>query len=142
MKMSDKKEKARAFFVRSSLNRKEIAETIGVTEKTLRNWIELDNWQAEKDSSSITRSQLLQESYAQLQAINDEIRDNHKGIPTKLLSDAKGVIRKEIETLSTHPIYKYVEVFEEFLLWTAKNNPKNLEAFTKDSSLFINQLGK
>lgn len=142
MKMADKKERARAFFVKSTLNRKEIAEAVGVTEKTLRNWIESENWQEEKDSQSITRMQLLQESYRQLKAINDDIRDNYNGVPSKNLADAKAMIRKEIDSLSRQPIYRYVEVFEEFLIFVSKNNPPLVEPFSKVSMNFISELQK
>lgn len=142
MKMADKKERARAFFVKSSLNRKEIAEAVGVTEKTLRSWIDAENWQEEKDSQTITRSQLLQESYAQLKALNDEIRDKHSGVPTKNLADAKAMVRKEIDSLSRQPIYRYVEIFEEFLIFVSKNNPALVEPFSQSSMKFISELQK
>lgn len=142
MKLADKKERARAFFVKSTLNRKEIADAVGVTEKTLRSWIVCENWQEEKDSQSITRMQLLQESYLQLKAINDQIRDNNAGVPTKNLADAKAMIRKEIDSLSRQPIYRYVEVFEEFLIFVSKNRPALVESFSKESMNFISELQK
>jgi transposase len=142
MKNALKKEQARALFVKSTMSRKEIAGSISVTETTLRNWINDGEWQIEKDSQTITRSHLLAESYAQLQAINEAIKTENNGIPTKVLSDAKATIRKEIEALSNQPIYRYCEVFEEFLVYVAKNSPKNLEAFSQLSLNLITQLQK
>ncbi len=124
------------------MNRKEIATQVGVTEKTLRNWIDGDNWEELKNSQTITRSQLLQDAYNQLRAINQKIEIDFKGIPTKELSDAKGVIRKEIEHFSHQPIYKYVEVFEEFIEYTSKISPSDLNKFSELSQGFIAHISK
>lgn len=124
------------------MNRKEIATQVGVTEKTLRNWIELDEWEDLKNSQTITRAQLLQDSYNQLRAINQKIEVDFKGVPTKELSDAKGVIRKEIEIFSHQPIYKYIEVFEEFIEFTSNISPADLTKFAELSQAFISHISK
>ena len=142
MKNADKKNLAKNLFVKSSMNRKEIAAQVEVTEKTLRNWIELDNWEDIKNSQTITRSQLLQDSYNQLRRINEIIEEKHNGVPTKELSDAKGVIRKEIEHFSHQPIYKYVECFEEFIDFLSKNNPAKMNEWAELSQSFIAELSK
>jgi predicted transcriptional regulator len=142
MKNAEKKTLAKTLFVKSSMNRKEIATQVGVTEKTLRNWIDGDNWEELKNSQTITRSQLLQDAYNQLRAINQKIEIDFKGIPTKELSDAKGVIRKEIEHFSHQPIYKYVEVFEEFIEYTSKISPSDLNKFSELSQGFIAHISK
>jgi predicted transcriptional regulator len=142
MKNADKKILAKNLFVKSSMNRKEIALQVGVTEKTLRNWVELDNWEELKDAQTITRAQLLQDAYNQLKAINKKIEEDFNGIPSKELSDAKGVIRKEIEHFSKQPIYQYIEVFEEFIDYLVKNHPKQTTEFAKLSGEFINEISK
>lgn len=106
--------------------RKDIAKQVGTTEKTLRKWIEQGDWDAMKNAETITRSKLLQDSYKQLAAINDEINTNHNGIPNKQLSDAKGIIRKEIEALSEMPLHKYIEVVTELLDWVKRNQPERI----------------
>jgi hypothetical protein len=142
MNNAEKKNLAKTLFVKSTMNRKQIAAQVSVTEKTLRSWIELDNWEDLKNSQTITRSQLLQDAYNQLRAINQKIETELNGVPTKELSDAKGVIRKEIEHFSHQPIYKYVEVFEEFIEHLAKNAPVELTKFAELSQNFIAQLSK
>ncbi len=142
MKIADKKALAESLYIKSSLNRKEIAQQIGVTEKTLRNWIEANDWDSIKDSQTITRKQLLLDSYQQLKAVNDEIRLNHNNIPNKQLSDAKGVLIKEIEALNSQPIHKYVEVFEDYIQYLYKYAPDLVKGFAEHSLKFIEQLGK
>lgn len=142
MKNSDKKALGKNLFINSNLNRKQIAEQIGCTEKTLRTWIENDNWEDLKNSLTITRPQLLQESYAQLKAINEKIKNDFGGVPNKELSDAKGIIRKEIELFSFQPIHKYVEVFEDFIDYLNRNMPSQLNDFTISSQAFIQEISK
>ena len=142
MKNLEKKELAGALYTKSQLNRKQIATQVGTTEKTLRKWIEEENWDAIKDSLQITRPQLLQESYQQLAAINKKIKEDFGGVPNKELSDAKGVIRKEIEAFSVQPLYKYIEVFEEFIDYLSKNEPALINQFAIASQNFINQINK
>lgn len=142
MRNAEKKEVARGLFVKSTFNRKEIALHVGVTEKTLRNWIDEGNWEEMKDSLQITRPQLLKDAYAQLNAINRKIETEMGNIPTKDLSDAKAVIRKEIEAFSTQPIHKYIEVFEESIDFLSKHDPSKIADFAEWSQEFINQLSK
>lgn len=140
MKLADKKHLAQSLYVKSELSRKAIAEQVNITEKTLRKWIELGEWDKMKDAMQITRPQLLQEAYAQLQAINQIIREEHNNVPPKDLSDAKGVIRKEIEAFSSNPIHRYIECFEDFIDYLSKNQPGQLRTFASLSMEFINEL--
>lgn len=142
MKIVDKKNLAQSLYVKSDLSRKQIAENAGVTEKTLRNWISEGEWDKQRDAIQITRPQLLQEAYSQLKAINEKIKTEFGNVPNKELSDAKGVIRKEIELLSNQPIHKYIECFEEFIDYLSQNEPKELTKFASLSQQFINQLAK
>lgn len=142
MNNAEKKDLARSLYIKSDMTRKEIAQQVGTTEKTLRKWIDDDGWDKMKDSLQITRPQLLQDAYAQLNAINRYIEEKLQGIPTKDLSDAKGVIRKEIETFSEQPIHKYIEVFEDFIGYLSKTTPSKVAEFAALSQEFINQLNK
>lgn len=142
MTNAEKKDLARNLYVKTDMKRKEIASQVGTTEKTLRGWIEDGEWDKMKDAIQITRPKLLQDAYAQLNAINRHIEEKCGGIPTKDLSDAKAVIRKEIEAFSTQPIHKYIEVFEEFIQFLATNEPSKINDFASLSQTFINQLSR
>ncbi|TXI15745.1 MAG: hypothetical protein E6Q66_01115 [Pedobacter sp.] len=119
----DKKLLAQELFIHGAHTRKSISEMVGVTEKTLRKWIEDGGWEKMKNLQGVTRSQLLQDSYAQLKAINEKIR-SIGGVPTKELYDAKSIIGKEIERLSDHSIAVYIECFSEFTSWLLRHHPK------------------
>jgi len=140
MTNKEKKQLAYSLFIKSSLNRKEIAKQVGCTEKTLRRWIETEGWQPIKEAQTLTRGKLLQDAYSQLKAINDKINNDLGGIPNKELSDAKAVIRKEIETLSGHPLHLYVEVFTEFIDWVTDNHKSKVHQVVELSDGFINDI--
>jgi len=140
--MAEKKQLAQSLYVKSDFTRKQIAEQVGVTEKTLRGWITDGEWDTMKDALQVTRPQLLIEAYSQLKAVNTKIRDDFGNVPNKELSDAKGVLRKEIEILSNQPIHKYIEVFEDFIQFLSKNDPKELSKWASLSQLFINEIVK
>lgn len=144
MNYDEKKRLAYALYVKSSAKytRKNIAIKISITETTLRSWIRKEEWDLQRDAMQITRPQLLMDAYSQLRAINQTIEKEHKGIPTKELSDAKGTVRKEIELFSTMAIHKYIEVFEEFIEWLSKTKPKKLHEWGDLSQSFISEISK
>lgn len=124
----DKKILAKELFISGAHTRKSISELVGVTEKTLRNWIEAGDWENLKSLHGVTRSQLLQDSYAQLKAVNEKIA-SIGGVPTKELYDAKSIIGKEIERLTEHSLAVYIECFSEFTSWLLRNHPKESRVF-------------
>jgi len=140
MTNAEKKTLSYSLFVKSSFSRKEIAKQVGCTEKTLRKWINDGKWDSIRDSQNLTSSKLLQDSYAQLKAINNHIKEELNGLPNKEMSDAKAVIRKEIEALSNNPLHKYVEVFTEFTDWMTLNHAKQSLNMLSLIDEFINEL--
>lgn len=119
---------AQGLFTTGAHTRKSISEMVGVTEKTLRKWIDDGDWEKMKNLHGVTRSQLLQDSYAQLKAVNEKIK-GIGGVPTKELYDAKSIIGKEIERLSDHSLAVYIECFSEFTGWLLRNHPKESKVF-------------
>ena len=140
MSKAEKKVIAEGLFIKTTLTRKEIAAQVGVSQTTLRDWIEKGGWESIKQSGTIKFQALLEESIKQLEAINKRINDEHGGVPNKELSDAKAVIRKEIEVLSKKPLFRYVEVMEDFQGWTTKHHPEDLQKVTKLSMKFIEDI--
>lgn len=144
MKNQEKKEKARALYLNSSFNHKEIASQVGVTEKTLRKWRDDEEWETLKELKTITRSNLLQDAYGQLKTINSQIEELDKSdIKTlKMLFDAKAVLGKEIDRLSESPLHVYIGVSDEFINWVGSNYPKELKNITSLTYEFIEDVNK
>lgn len=145
MSYTDKKEKARALYINSSLNMKDIASQVGVTEKTLRKWRDEDGWENLKELKTITRSNLLQDAYSQLKQINNDIA-SQVGVTDsktrKILFDAKAVLGKEIDRLSDSPLHVYIGVFDEMINWVGSNHPKELKNITSMAYEFIEEVNK
>lgn len=142
MNNEEKKQLARNLFIKSShfLTRKQIALQVECTQKTLRGWIKNEGWESIKEAETITRPELLKDTFKQLKAINIHIETNLNGVPDKSAADAKAVIRKEIEALTDMPLHKYVEVMMEFSCWLQKNQPKQLIAVINLADAFIQQI--
>lgn len=142
MTNKEKKSLAKNLYIKGNLSQTAIAEKVGCSRSSVSEWIKKGKWDELKESQTLTRGQLLQDAYKQLKAINNEIEQNHKGIPTKHLSDAKGVIRKEIEVFSENALYQYVGVFDEMTDWLEKNHPKELLKMTELINDFIEEIAK
>lgn len=97
---------AKRLFVNENITQKEIAERIKVTEKTISRWAKEDLWEEEKTSLLVTKDNQIKALYAQLKAVNDEIKTrpvvrdipNHLTKPYKL-KDIDGNERLE------YPVY-------------------------------------
>jgi transposase len=138
--IADKRSQAQSLYIKGVLQ-KDIAEIIGISEQTISKWRKSFNWDEILEQTNITRPSLLRDAYIQLAAVNNKIKENGN-VPKKELSDAKAQLLREIELFSEQPIYKYIEVFEEFTAWLSKNNPKIMINFANLSMQFIEDLRK
>lgn len=75
LKKTEAREYARFLYTEKTFTQKEIAEKAGVTEKTLKNWIEANDgeWKKLKKSLMTTKAQQITMLYDQLARLNDEI---------------------------------------------------------------------
>jgi transposase len=135
-KMEMKKEMAMQMYICGNQTQKAIASIVGVTEKTIGKWIDNGGWKDLKNLTTVTRKQLLKDSYAQLAAVNERIRNNGN-VPTKEQYDAKSIIGKEIDRLSDAPLAVYTDVFSDFIDFMLRNYPKDAQLFAKYSMEFI-----
>ena len=132
------KRRTKAIYLNGNYTQKQIAELAGTTEKTLSKWIQEHGWEQERTAKTITRKQLLQESYAQLQAINQEIKA-HNNVPTKALSDAKSQCVREIEAFSDQHLHLIIETLEDLIAFTAQFKPAQLKPLAELTEAFIKQ---
>lgn len=85
------KDLAKMLFVNENISQKEIAERLDVTEKTVSKWVNEGDWDKLKVSLLVTKDSQLTALYAQLQAVNDEIkiRPVVRDIPNFMLKPIK-----------------------------------------------------
>lgn len=137
MNLKEKKTLAEQLFVRAGFNQKSIVAQLKISAPTLKKWIEAGQWKEMKAASSITKGQLIRNCYEQLLAIDQKIKDLGN-IPTKELADAKGVLRKTLETLSDSPLHHYTEVMSEYIGYLQTNAPTHLKKTIEEINSFIN----
>ena len=85
------KDLAKMLFVNENISQKEIAERLDVTEKTVSKWVKEGDWEKLKVSLLVTKDSQLTALYAQLQAVNDEIKTRPvvRDIPNFMLKPIK-----------------------------------------------------
>jgi predicted transcriptional regulator len=109
------KEYARILYVSERCTFKDIAERVGVTEKTVGKWAELDNWDKLRKSLLTTRQSQLVHWYNQLEAINLAIEERGN-IPTNAEADTMSKITSNIQKLEVEiNLGEYVEVSTKLL---------------------------
>lgn len=93
LKKTEQKEYAKFLYTEKTFTQKEIAEKVGVTEKTLRAWIaENDNeWKKIKTSLMATKAAQIKNYYNQLERLNEQIatRKIIYDVPNSLLKPFK-----------------------------------------------------
>jgi len=117
---AQKKDWAKLIYLKENLTQKEIANRVGVTEKTLSKWANEGNWEQLKSSVIITKSEELSRIYMQLNEINTFIFSKKEGerfasskeadILSKLTASARNL---ETET----SIAEAMDVFRKFINW-------------------------
>ena len=132
---TEKRSMAQSLFLKG-ISQKEIAEIISISEQTISKWRAKFEWDNLREIETITRSSLLKQAYIQLAAVNKEIEGNNN-IPTKVNSDSKAQLLREIEHLSEIPIHKYIEVFQEVISWLSRTDPKHIKEFSEVTWRFV-----
>lgn len=137
---ADKKQKAKeAFMSNETLTQKALADAIGVNDKTLRGWVKAGDWENERALKQVTRKQLLQQSFVQLANLNLAIAEGG-GVPDREQSLAMNSITKALTVLGAADKMQTINVFEDFLQWIMKNEPKHFGTFDTLSQRYIEHL--
>ena len=114
-----KRELAKELFIRTNLNQKEIAEKVGVTEKTMSGWVNdpRENWEQLRVTVITTKESELRRLYGQLKELNDWIgmREIGKRYPSPAEADTISKLSSAIEKLETETnAGQVIDVFMEF----------------------------
>ncbi len=90
-KKDQERELAKILYTQQGMSQKDIAQKVGVTEKTITKWKETENWDKMKESLLITKDSQIRMLYTQLENKNQEIatRKPIRDIPATLLKPIK-----------------------------------------------------
>ncbi len=72
--MSDKQYLAKILFTREKLEQKLIAKKVGVSENTISKWVNDFNWKALRNRLLVSKDQILNDLYEQLENLHNAIR--------------------------------------------------------------------
>ncbi|WP_099155979.1 hypothetical protein [Flavilitoribacter nigricans] len=100
---AEKRHRARELYVDTDLSQGEIAGIVGVSPKTMSNWVNDDNqaWKRTKSAKSITKDKVIASWYRQLDELNKSIanREVDKRYPTPAETDQMVKIAASIDKL-------------------------------------------
>lgn len=105
-KKDQERELAKILYTKQRMSQKDIAQKVGVTEKTITKWKEAENWDKMKESLLITKDSQIKMLYQQLENKNQEIatRAVIRDIPAALLKPYKVKDAEGVESLE-YPTY-------------------------------------
>jgi len=144
MKADEKKDFAKILFIKENLSQKEIAEKVGVAEKTISKWVNANNeeWKRLRQSIIITKDEQLRRIYDQLDELNSCIMQREAGKRYSQKGEADTIVKlttaaKNLETDAS--VSDIIEVSKRFLNWLrpvdldkAKEIAAFLDSFIKD----------
>lgn len=144
MKVDEKKDFARILFIKENLSQKEIAEKVGVAEKTISKWVNANNeeWKRLRQSIIITKDEQLRRIYDQIDELNTHIMQREPGKRYSMKGEADTIVKlttaaKNLETDAS--VSDIIEVSKRFLNWLrpvdldkAKEIAAFLDSFIKD----------
>ena len=129
-KKDEEKTKAYELYCNTTLTQKEIASVVGVSQQQMSGWVKGGNWEIYRTANQVTVEQLIYETYQQLAAINKDVKDNFKGIPTSAHAQAKSTLTGDIEKLrKRHNLSAYHSVLRENLEWLTKVDAEKAKVF-------------
>lgn len=144
MKIEQKKEMAKLLFTRENQSQKEIAERVGVAEKTVSRWVNANEgeWRRIRQSLIITKEEQLRSIYEQIDELNTEIKKREPGKRYANSKDADTLAKltasaKNLESEAS--ISDVFSVMKKFLNWLrqidfekARELSNTIDAFIKD----------
>lgn len=140
---TEEKKQAYTLFVHGGLTFKEISEIINTSRTTLSRWNTEENWEAQKASLKVTRENLIQQYYLMLSAINADIKENSKGIPTTGDADKIFKIQSTIAALDkNYDLAAYNTVLQEIITFINDMNAEHAKILGAYMLDFIKEKAK
>lgn len=89
IKKMQEREYAKLLYLHKKITQKEIAQRVGITEKTLKKWIEEETWEDMRLSVAVTRKERLKDLMNQLDQINQHIKNREAiyDVPKNVLKE-------------------------------------------------------
>lgn len=113
---NQKRELAYQLYMNSSVTFKEVAERVGVQQKTLSRWAQEGGWQDEKAARSVTKPKLLQNFYQQILKTQEAAQEEDRPL-TYQEADQLAKLANAVEKIEKDNLSTYVRVLEGYNNW-------------------------
>ena len=135
-----KKEWAKELYIRGDLTQKEIAAKVGITEKTMSNWVSDGKWDATRKTLLTTKKNQLELLYEMLDLLNQAGVAALKDNDPKTNPDADKIIKitnaiKKLE--NSTGIGEMIDTLKELISFTIKEDFEAAQLINKWGDLFI-----
>lgn len=135
-----KMEWAKELYTRGDCNQKEIAQKIGINEKTIGRWIEDEHWNTIRTNLMTTKSTILHDLYATLEAMKAEAKKFATDDDPSTKPDTDGIYKltlaiKKLETQTG--IGEMIDTGTKFIKFIQVEDLELAKQVTKYFDLFI-----
>lgn len=137
---TQKKEWARLIYTTEGLNGKQTAQKVGVSAKTMSQWVTQGKWDDLKASLIISKEQQLRRIYAQINEINNDIETREVGKRYANSKEADTLVKltSAAKTLETESgLSSIIEAFMGFNDWLRLLDLKQAQEFLKLQDQYI-----
>jgi transcriptional regulator with XRE-family HTH domain len=138
----EKKDLAKLLFTKNDLSQKEVAARVGVTEKTLGNWVRDGKWEDMRKSLLVTKENELRNLIDQLSELNAAIKNKPEGqrYANSKEGDVQIKITSAIRRLTTEAgLTEVLEISTQILGFTQKNFPEHITIAIKILDAYVQQ---
>lgn len=135
------KEHAKLLYTRENVTtQKELAERVGVTEKTISSWISKGNWDKYKRNFILTREEQMANLLEELSEINASIKQKEVGerFADAKLAQVRRQLIKDIKDLETKALLpEIISALTQFLNFVRKNSLDDAQSISHYVDNFI-----
>jgi DNA-binding XRE family transcriptional regulator len=133
---------ARNLYFQSDLTRAQLAQQVGVSEKTIYLWTKQGDWQRLRSGSRLMPSMLVEHFCAQVQELNEAIQSRPLGqrypTPQEAETQRKLVVTAErIKKKGTQG--EYMELMQKFMTWLMPKGNGFVQVFTDLADEFLKE---
>ena len=139
--IKQKKELAKVLFTRNQFSQKEIAERVGISEKTMSKWVNDEDWEKLRKSLLTSKEEQLRMMYDQLNTLNVYITEQTEtGIPDNRQADTIIKLTTAIKNLETETnVGQSIEVGMAFVRFVQRDDTDFAKRVTDYFDAFVKE---
>ena len=136
----DKQNQARNLYFQTTLTQAQIAELLGISQKTVSTYVNENKWDLLKQRAEQAPALMLEQMNSELQELNEAIAARPLGqrFPTKEEAEIRRKTLYSINLINSRQSAGYYsQVFMNFISWVYKQNAKDAQVLTRYADKFL-----